>query len=95
MSVGCFDYIQYRINDIADEVKGLIETNNDATLDEWGGRVGNFYDDEVIAHFLDGLKVLEKAAIYTQRIDWLVCGDDGPESFIERLQSDLKGVDDE
>ena len=40
--------------------------------------------------FRDGLEALERAAIYAQRIDWLVSGDDGPESFIERLEEDLE-----
>ena len=90
MSGGHFDYAQYKINDIADEVRELIETNNDACLDEWGDVIGRCYDDEVIAHFRVGLEALEKAAIYAQRIDWLVSCDDGPESFIKRLQEDLK-----
>ena len=90
MSGGYFDYNQNRIRDIADEIKKLIATNNDATLDEFGDRKGDFYDDEVITMFRDGLAVLERAAIYAQRIDWLVSGDDGPESFIERLEEDLE-----
>jgi hypothetical protein len=30
------------------------------------------------------------AQIYTQRIDWLVSGDDGEDSFRERLKEDLE-----
>jgi len=93
MSGGHFDYKQHHINDIADEVRDIIITNQHRTRDEWGNMKGNFYSKEVITHFRDGLESLEKAAIYAQRIDWLVSGDDGPESFIERLQSDLKSVD--
>jgi len=33
--------------------------------------------------------VLRKAAIYAQRIDWLLSGDDGEESFLERLKEEL------
>ena len=91
MSGGYFDYNQHMINDIAAEVRELIETNNDATLNDWGDRLGRFYDDEVIAHFRDGLEALETAAIYAQRIDWLVSGDDGPKSFVERLRKGLEG----
>jgi hypothetical protein len=28
--------------------------------------------------------------VYAQRVDWLVSGDDGEESFITRLAEDLK-----
>jgi hypothetical protein len=37
----------------------------------------------------EGLDALKRAEIYTQRIDWLVSGDDGPETFLERLKEDL------
>jgi hypothetical protein len=35
------------------------------------------------------MKALRVAAVYTQRIDWLVSGDDGEESFLERLKEEL------
>ena len=36
------------------------------------------------------LFLLKKATIYAQRIDWLVSGDDGEESFLSRLKEDLE-----
>ena len=47
------------------------------------------YNDEVIDKFKEGLDILRKAEVYAQRIDWLVSGDDGEESFLERLKEDL------
>jgi hypothetical protein len=47
------------------------------------------YPDDVIAEFKKGLDMLRKAQVYAQRIDWLVSGDDGEESFHERLKEDL------
>jgi hypothetical protein len=35
------------------------------------------------------LIVLRKAAVYAQRVDWLLSGDDGEETFLERLKKDL------
>jgi hypothetical protein len=32
---------------------------------------------------------LKIAQVYAQRVDWLVSGDDGEESFITRLDEDL------
>ena len=32
---------------------------------------------------------MKTAAIYAQRIDWLLSGDDGEQSFKERLKEDL------
>ena len=46
-------------------------------------------DPEVVEEFKKGLKILKTAAIYAQRIDWLLSGDDGEESFKERLKEEL------
>jgi hypothetical protein len=37
----------------------------------------------------EGIEVLKRAQIYAQRIDWLLSGDDGEESFLKRLEKDL------
>lgn len=47
------------------------------------------YPDEVIEKFKEGLDILRKAEIYVQRIDWLLSGDDGEETFLKRLNEDL------
>ena len=47
------------------------------------------YPDGVIEEFKKGLDILRKAHVYAQRIDWLISGDDGEESFRERLKEDL------
>jgi hypothetical protein len=44
---------------------------------------------EVIEKFKEGLAVLRQAEVYAQRIDWLVSGDDGEASFLQRLKEDL------
>ena len=93
MSGGHFDYEQYKISMIADIVEELIVSNEDETLDEWGTRRGYFFRKEVIDEFKRGLDLLRKAAVYAQRIDWLVSGDDGEDSFLERLKEDLKEDD--
>ena len=36
-----------------------------------------------------GVEKLKEAYVYAQRIDWLLSGDDGEETFIERLKEDL------
>ena len=46
-------------------------------------------DPEVLEEFKKGLEILKKAAIYTQRIDWLLSGDDGEDSFKRRLKEEL------
>jgi len=89
MSGGYFDYEQFKIDRIADQVEHLIETNDDKTLDEWGWIRGRGYSPEVIAEFRKGLHYLWVAAVYAQRIDWLVSGDDGEDDFLNHLHEDL------
>lgn len=48
------------------------------------------YPKEVIEKFKEGVEVIKKAQIYAQRIDWLLSGDDGEDSFLIRLEEDLK-----
>lgn len=38
----------------------------------------------------NGLDYLNLAGIYTQRLDWLFSGDDGEDSFFERLEEELE-----
>ena len=52
----------------------------------------NIYElsSETLNEFRKGVKLLRKAYIYAQRIDWLLSGDDGEESFHERLKEELE-----
>ncbi len=52
------------------------------------------YSDETFKEFEEALVILKKAHIYTQRIDWLISGDDGEDSFHERLSEDMKSLKD-
>lgn len=89
MSGGHFEYKQYEIGRIADEVEQLILTNTSKETDEWGDIKGAFYSEETIAEFENALKLLREAQICVQRIDWLVSGDDGEDSFHSRLKFEL------
>jgi hypothetical protein len=48
------------------------------------------YPDDIVDEFKKAVHYLKMAQIYTQRIDWLVSGDDGEDSFRERLKEDLE-----
>lgn len=89
MSGGHFNYDQYRIAQIAEEVGQLILTNDSEELGEYGCRKGCHFTPETINEFRIGLRKLREATIYAQRIDWLVSGDDGEDSFHQRLKADL------
>lgn len=89
MSGGHFDYAQYRIYDIETAIKELIASNEDSSLDEYGYPVGRFYSLETIDEFKKAVEYLKLARIYTQKIDWLVCGDYGEDTFHKRLKEDI------
>lgn len=92
MSGGHFDYKQYSIDCIAETLKGIIERNDSIEKDEWGYPIGRNYNNDVISEFKKGLQALKIAAVYANRIDWLLSGDDGEESFLKRLKEDLKEI---
>jgi hypothetical protein len=77
MSGGHFDYQQYRIEDIATSIEKYLDENEHKLA------------IETVNRFREGVDLLRKAAIYAQRIDWFVSGDDGEESFHRRLREDL------
>ena len=89
MSGGHFNYSQYQIQQIADEVEQLIIDNDSDELDQWGNVRGSHFTTETIAEFQKGLAILRQAYVYAQRIDWLVSGDDGEDSFHRRLKNEL------
>ena len=107
MSGGHFDYWQYHIDRIAEDIKDVIIKNKvevpNAEHERWDyDSDGNLYDyakyyycfdDETIEKFKEAYKKLKEAYVYAQRVDWLLSGDDGEESFHKRLKEDLEEVE--
>lgn len=85
MSGGHFDYKQYNLDYIADEIEQLIRNND--KKDRYG--YSNSFSKETLEEFEKAIQALKVAAVYAQRIDWLVSGDDSEEAFHERLEEDL------
>jgi hypothetical protein len=108
MSGGAFQYDQYKIGYIADQIEHEIEksgrkkTTEELKEESW--RDPDWYQTspedlhhyeyppEVIEKFKEGVKALRIAQIYAQRIDWLLSGDDGEESFLRRLKEELNEI---
>jgi hypothetical protein len=105
MSGGAFNYDQYKIGYMVDQIEetvvknGVEKTREDLKNEGW--RDPDWYKkypedlfhykypDEVIEKMKEGIEVLKRAQIYAQRIDWLLSGDDGEESFLRRLEEEL------
>jgi hypothetical protein len=51
------------------------------------------YSDAVIEEFKRAVYYLRKAQIYAHRVDFLLSSDDGEETFLERLNEELKKLD--
>lgn len=65
-------------------------------LDELGREIYQpEYSEETIKEFKNAIRTLRMAQVYAQRVDWLICGDDGEESFHERLAEGLSEITDD
>ena len=93
MSGGHFQYKQYELGHMADEIEQLILDNDSEEVNEYGDTKGYGYSPETIAKFKIARMSLLLAQIYVQRIDWLVSGDDGEDSFHSRLKHDIEALD--
>jgi len=89
MSGGHFAYQQYQMQVIAEEIEKLVDTNDCNDKNQWGDVIGNHYSRETMREFDKAVELLKQAYVYVQRIDWLVSGDDGEDSFHSRLKSEL------
>lgn len=90
MSGGYFNYLQYRVEDIALDIDDLIETNDSIEKDEYNQEIGRHYPADIIAKFDETRKTLRLAGAMAHRIDWLVSGDDGEDSFRERWGKEIE-----
>jgi hypothetical protein len=105
MSGGHFEYAQYKIFEIIDSIERILnKQGKERDKDElWYSdehyekypedRYFETYPKEIAEKFEDGLKALKIAHVYAQRIDWYLSGDDGEESFLKRLEEELKNLE--
>ena len=82
MSGGYFDHLQWNVEDLANRVE---EKLLDIELHQ--------FDTNTVSEFVNAVVLLKKAAVYAERIDYLLSGDDGEESFHERLADDLSNIE--
>lgn len=51
------------------------------------------FSENTLLEFRKAIDLLRKAEVYLQRIDWLLSGDDGEETFHKRLKEDLSKLE--
>lgn len=84
MSGGHFDYKQYHIDEVANEIENIIANNNPANND--------YFSTAVISKFKIAVMFLRIAKTMAHRIDWLISGDDSENSFHERWDESIEVV---
>jgi len=90
MSGGHWNYQQYQVSAAAEDVRQIVATNDDERRDAWDVSRGRQYPPEVLREFRVGALLMDLAHIYWHRMDWLLSGDDGEETFLSRLREDLQ-----
>ena len=107
MSGGAFNYKQYIIRDIADEIEQeIIQAGRKIPTEVWKNDWHGYSFDEKDQYYstynrktIDIMKravyVLRMAHIYAQRIDWMLSCDDSEESLEKRLKEELKALKNE
>jgi hypothetical protein len=76
MSGGEYNYVQYRLQDVASDIEHLLERTD--------------LSEETMRKIKIAANTVSAAAIMIQRVDYLVCGDDGEDSFNKRWNEELK-----
>lgn len=105
MSGGHFDYKQYNIENIANEISDLLERQGKERhkRDMYGStdfynnnpeeRFYETYSPEVQSMMRDAVSVIRKAYVYAQRIDWYLSGDDDEDDFLRILDKELRELE--
>ena len=104
MSGGHFEYNQWKIDQIAEDIRSELEhmgkpkSKEELYMsDEWYQKypeemLNLDYSEKTKKEFKKAYKILKQAYVYAQRIDWLLSGDDGEETFHKRLKEDLDNL---
>ena len=80
MSGGKFEYSQYRVLTIAEDIESYLASND------------SDFSEETLKEFRSAVLYLKTAFVYAQRIDWLLSSDDDEETFHQRLKKDLEKI---
>jgi len=98
MSGGFFEYKQYALEDIKEQIEQIIEQVNTKPdlVDMVAGEftLYNYVEDK--ESFNLGCKTamfyLDMAQVLVQRLDWFLSGDDSEESFHKRMSEEVQEV---
>lgn len=84
MSGGHFNYSQFSITQIADDIECIIATNT--ITDEWG--VCRNYPPDIIENMKETVELLRALSVRVRHIDYLLSGDYGIDTFRNQWSKD-------
>ncbi len=87
MSGGHFDYDQFRLNDIADNLRITIAQCR--TKKEYY----DHYSDSFVRDMVDAYHKTRELEVILTRIDWVLSGDDGEDDYRERLEEEMTKIE--
>lgn len=106
MSGGFFDYNQFHIQDIREDIQQELDkqgkevperecfySDKDYYVKYPEERFYTTYPAEIQEKFVEAIEVLKKAEIYTRAIDYYLSGDTEDKSFLSNLQEKLNKID--
>lgn len=87
MSGGHFDYNQYKIGEIRQEIQSILSLGyvGSEEYEEWREPLSPV----AIAILTDAVAHLKTAETYANRIDWWLSGDDSEDTMFKRLHEEL------
>jgi hypothetical protein len=80
LSGGHFDYKQYQLTYLQDELEHLVQQHEEDVEKQ---------PEEIIVAAAGAISLLSMAFVLIHRIDYFMSGDDGLEQFISRTQKEL------
>ena len=84
MSGGFTENLQFRLEDLKEDIQKVIEYNNEEG--------GSGFSNETLDKIKGCMQSINKSVIYLHRVDKLLSGDDGEKEFHRKLKNDLDKV---
>lgn len=88
MSGGYFDRRQYQLIMLKDDLNEIIERNDLEEKDSYGYPLGRHYPEDIIDKFRATSELLDRGERMLTRLDYLLSGDDGEDSFRKRWKDE-------
>ena len=96
MSGGAFEYKQYKIQDLIEDMENLLVRLDKEPIDSFECDSLKRYvnDSELFKNKIkENIRYLKRAYIFTQRIDCFISGEDCEENFYERLKEEIEKLE--